>query len=112
MSRQTLAGYVLTASAFVLTGLLLSQLHQLTPTAEADMISNPSNNLSMMTVRSADEHETLILLDSAGNRLLAFDVDLSVRGGQGIGRIEFNGQADLTQVFSTGGSGNRGRRGR
>jgi len=112
MTRIQLACYALTASAFILGGILVSQLASLTPTAEADLVlSSPRGEITLMTTRSANDEEALIVLDSANNRLIAFKSSLGRGGGSGAGRIEFVDQYNLARAFGGGGGGG-GRGGR
>lgn len=78
MNRTQLACYVLLASAFVLAGLLLSQLSssRAASTAYADQVVN-QGSFTFMTARTKDNEESLFVIDNAAARLLIVKTDFN-----------------------------------
>jgi hypothetical protein len=111
MNRVQTASCVLTASAFVLAGLLIAQLDALTPRAEAE-VAVSENNLSLLTARTATDEEALFILDGQRQRLLIYQVRLGRAGGRGTGRLERVHTVNLGEMAGGGGSGGGGGRGR
>lgn len=107
MNRIQLACYGLTASAFVLAGLLLSALPaHMEPSAEAALVVS-RDNITAMTARTRDKEEALFVIENNSQRLLIFTLDIGKR------RLERAHAQDLTQIFRSSapaGGGNRNSR--
>src|SRR5690606_8190263 len=89
------ACYLLMASAFVLTGILLVQIgHRMTPEAKAEMVAK-SGGISLMTAVTRQGEESLFLLDDTSERLLVYTADPSRN------RIERQAVLDLSVAFRT-----------
>lgn len=104
MTRIQVACYSLTASAFVLAAVLFVQLAgQAEPQAYADLVVN-RDNFTFMTAQTANDAESIFLLDNLNEKLLVYDLD--------IGRKEIKlGQVlPLSPGAQSGATG--GRRGR
>ena len=78
MKRTELACYGLLTAAFVLTGMLIVQLHDhggFDSPAQAEMALS-RGNLTVMTARTKNEEEALFVLENVSQRLLIFTIDL------------------------------------
>ena len=109
MTRIETACFGLIASAFILAGLLLTQVSSMPNNAEASMVIS-SNNFTLLTAKTRSKEESLFIINNATDRLLIYTLNLSRN------RIELAGSADLADVFSRGrgdgGDDDGGRRGR
>ena len=100
MTRIQIACYVLIASAFVLTGLLIARVTDhvapLTEPAYADQVSNKAG-FTMVTARTrASGEESLFIIDDVSNLVMIYRVE--PRGARG-GRTELLYARDLTEIF-------------
>lgn len=104
MTRIQLACYCLIASAFLLGGLLVVQLGDVTAQrADAEMVI-ARDNFTLLTASTRDDEEALFLLDNVTGRLLIYRLNLPQN------QLELAGGADVTQLFRGGATG--GGRGR
>lgn len=95
MNRTQTACFMLMASAFVLTGVLLVQVgNRLTPEAHAEMVLK-AGGISMMTAITREGEESLFLLDDASQRLLVYTSDPARK------RLERQAVLDLGNAFRT-----------
>ena len=103
MKRYTLACMCLIASAFVLTGMIVVQLSNRLPQAQAGLVIK-SGGLNMLTAKTAQDQESVFIIDSANNALLIYQTeagqgDLQLLHTEDLGRL-FNLQAQ--NATSTG----------
>ncbi len=106
MNRIQLACWCLTASAFVLGGLVMTRVQApLTPTAYADLVVD-RQGFSMLTTRTREDEQALFVLDSFNEKLLIYRLDVTKK------RLELATTADLGRLMGTGGQGGDGRRSR
>ncbi len=78
MKRTETACYALLASAFLLTGMLISDLNQrggVLPSADAAMVIS-RGDLTLMTAKTKNDEEALFVLDNYSKRLSIFTVDM------------------------------------
>lgn len=79
MKRQNIAFYALSASAFVLAGLIFTQFsHRLERQAVAEMVVN-DEGISMLTTQYRTDSEVLYLLDGRRGVLVAYMLDVNQR---------------------------------
>lgn len=105
------ACYCLTASAFLLAGMLVFSLSgQVENRAEAGMVIS-RDDFSLMTARTRANEEALWVLDNRSGRILIYR--LSLRGANS-GRLELAGGIDLNapNLFGGGAAGAAPRGGR
>lgn len=94
MNRIQLACLALTASAFVLAGLLLASL----PNQHANAALVVSrDNITAMTARTQIDQDSVFIIENNSQRLLIYSLDLGRR------RIELADAIDLNALFNTGG---------
>ncbi len=107
MSRIQLACCCLIASAFALTGLLITSWPMsVTPQAQAGVVLN-KETLTLLTAQTRRDEEALFILDNLNEKLLIYRLNLAKR------QLELAGAADLPKLFSEGGTEKqRDRRGR
>ncbi|MEQ9459648.1 MAG: hypothetical protein RIG82_01675 [Phycisphaeraceae bacterium] len=90
-----LACYVLIASAFVLSGLLLSQSRGwLENRAEAALLVN-RDDITLMTAQTRNGEESLFVLDNRTERLFVYRLDVNRR------QMAPAGVLSLPEMFST-----------
>ena len=92
MNRTQLAICFLTASAFVLTGLLIVRLDA--NTAKGEQLAS-HGTLTFLTARTKRDEEPLFVLDNVNARLLILRTDFNRK------RIELATALDLRREFST-----------
>ncbi len=97
MNRIQVACFSLIASAFILTGLLITQLgsHGLESTANAEMVL-AQRNFTIMTAETRQDEEALFIMDNSSGSLLIYTLDLTQ------GRLELNRAIDMNRVFAGG----------
>lgn len=101
MNRIQTACYMLMASAFVMTGLLLVQVgSRLTPEAHAEMVIR-GGGITIMTGRTRTGEESLFMLDDVSQQLLVYTADPSRK------RMNRDAVLDLTKEFRTATGGSR-----
>ena len=91
MNRTQLATCFLTASAFVLAGLLITHLD--TNTAKGEQLVN-YESLTFLTARTKKDEEPLFVLDNINARLLILRANFNRK------RIELATTLDLRREFS------------
>lgn len=96
MTRIQMTCYCLIASAFILAGMLITQLAGVSNTAEADMVIT-RDNFTLLTAKTRSGEESLFIINNATNRLLIYTLDLPRKN------IELAGAADLSTIFRQGG---------
>lgn len=97
MNRIQLACYSLIASAIVLVGLLVVSLPRWwSPTAQASLVLG-KDTLTLMTAKTRPDEEALFVLDGLNQKLLIYRLDLVKK------QLELAGNADLVQLFASGG---------
>ena len=103
MNRIQTACFMLLASAFVLSAILVVQLDKVTPanTADADQVIAQPQSFSLMTARTRGDDESLFVLDSTSGKLVIYKPNI------GREQLEVVRAIDLSQIF-----GNNDRRGR
>ncbi len=97
MDRTTLCRYSLTASAFVLSGLLLMAIYfrgGLDAPAQGDLIVT-KDTFTIMTARTRSDEEAVFVLDSLDEQLLIYTLDLKGTGG----RLNLLLRQDLRELF-------------
>lgn len=97
MDRTTLCRYSLTASAFVLSGLLLMAIFLrggLDAPAQGDLIVS-KDTFTVMTARTRQDEEAIFVLDSLEEQLLIYGLELKGTGG----RFKLLGRQDLRELF-------------
>lgn len=94
MDRIPYACYALIASAFVLSGLILTQLsgRVVQPAHAGEAILR--DNLTVVTAQSRDGEDALYVLDSVTERLMVYRLDVAKK------RLELAAMTDLAQVFA------------
>ncbi len=100
MDHIRFACSALTASAFVLAGLLAVSVARMEPVADAEMVI-ARDNFTLMTAQTRNGVESLFVLDNQNGRLYVYDLDRR-------GEIIPGAATDLGQVFgraNTGGGG-------
>ena len=103
MTRIQVACYSLLASAFILGGVLVSQVgDRAVPRAEAEMVI-AQQQFTLMTGLTRNDEEALFVLDGRSQQLLVYRV--KQRGGSW--RMEPAGVMPMSQLFG-GGRGGRG----
>ncbi len=95
MKRIETACYALIASAFVLGGLLITQVANTPNTAEAGLVIS-RDDFTLLSARTRSGEESLFVINNNTNRLLIYTLNLTGN------RIELAGGADLTTLFNTG----------
>ena len=97
MNRIQLACLALTASAFVLAGLLLATLpNRLDQQANAALVVS-RDSITAMTARTQPDQDSVFIIENNSQKLLIYTVDLGRR------RIEPAQSIDLNTLFNTGG---------
>lgn len=109
MDRNHYACYALIASAFVLCGLIVTQLggRVVQPAHASEAILR--DNLTVVTAQSRDGEDALFVLDSISERLMIYRLEVGKK------RMELVASTDLAQVFAqvpTAGGDDGSRRGR
>ena len=111
MDRMKLACLCLTASAFVLAGLLVTRMPNLVPKAQAAMIEDKSR-FTMLTAQAKAGDEVLFVIDQLNEALLIYIIDPAAgRGGKQV----LDKKLNLDQLFGAqagaapGGGGGPGR---
>ena len=97
MDRTSLCRYSLTASAFVLGGLLLFAVTLrggLDTSARGDLIVS-KDTFTLMTATTRPDEEAVFVLDSLEEQMLIYALDLKGTGG----RLKLIGRLDLRDVF-------------
>ena len=93
MERIELACYSLIASAFVLAGMLLTQLpDQMVQSAQGGLVLN-RETLTLMTARTRPDEEALFVLDGSKGKLLIYRLNVGKK------QLELSGSADLNHIF-------------
>ncbi|MEM9883639.1 MAG: hypothetical protein AAF800_12055 [Planctomycetota bacterium] len=100
MKPTPIACYALTASALVLSGMLLVTLAQRTGPAEADAaMVIARQNFTLMTAATRSGEESLFVLDNTTGTLLVYRLDISRE------QLVPGGGIRLDEVFSGGNAG-------
>ncbi|MCE9589624.1 MAG: hypothetical protein K8S99_03775 [Planctomycetes bacterium] len=100
MNRIQLACYGLTASAFVLAGLLLSAIPgRFEETANAVPMVVNRDNITAMTARARVNEDALFLIENNSQKLVIYTLNLTKR------RLELAAKIDLNQMFGAPRSG-------
>ena len=102
MTRVQVACYCLIASAFVLAGMLVTQLGgSVEPKANAELLVS-QQNFSMMTAEAREGDEALYILDNTTGTLLVYRMNLGQK------RMELGATLGMNQLFGGGGGGGGG----
>lgn len=109
MDRNHYACYALIASAFVLCGLIVTQLggRVVQPAHAGEAILR--DNLTVVTAQARDGEDALFVLDSITSQLMIYRMEVGKK------RLELAASTDLAMVFErvqTTGGDDGGRRGR
>ncbi len=92
MNRIQLACYALTASAFVLAGLLTLN-HQPNEAQASEVITQ--QGFTLMTALTAEDEESLFILNNSSGNLLVYTQELRGNAGE----LVLVGQIELGPVF-------------
>lgn len=103
MNRIQTACFMLLASAFVLTGVLVLQLDKIETrnAANADQVIAQPQSFSLMTARTRGDDESLFVLDSQSGKLVIYQPNV------GRQQLEVVRAFELSELF--GGNDRRGR---
>ena len=94
MNREQLACVILTASAMVLAGLLMTQMPDDLPEpyAFADQVIS-TDSFSLMTAKTRKDEEALFMLDNLNQKLLIYRLDLGKK------RLVLAGSTSIDNIF-------------
>ena len=107
MTRLHTACWALTASAFVLAGLLLFTAAQHTRATEAHAAQVIArDNFTLMTAETRNDEEALFVLDNASGALMVYRLDITEEV------LEPAAGLMLEEIFREGGGDDADRRGR
>ena len=99
MSRIQVACYCLIASAFLLGGMLVTQLgSRAESTADAQMVL-AQQNFTLMTAEARENDEALYVLDNTTGQLLVYRMNLGQQ------RLELGATISMNNLFGGGGRG-------
>lgn len=93
MNKLQLACYSLTASAFVLAGLLVVALQNHLPQAHAGLVTQ-KDDYAFLTATTRSGEDSLFILDSRNQRLMVYTLDVGKK------RIDLARTEDLNQIFT------------